>query len=319
MWLGWSLAFLSVFPANDPSPATDQAAQPVVIDQEIPSDAWACSSCLAERRPFESDHAFDGFVGPVSNPVFSKDPRNLTEVRLLFLQNWIPSGHAVFPNGNYQVYAAQARVALTDRLTLIADKDGYGVINPENGDQQDGWLNIAAGLKYLLIRDVENQFLLSLGAQYELQSGEAQVFQSQGSGQLAAFATAGKEFWGNAHFVGTIGHSFPMDRVYNTGFLYTDLHLDYGLWNWFYPLVELNWFHYTSGGNWGIPHAVGEGDGHINFGTSGMNGDNLVTIAIGAKAKLNRHVDLGIAWETPISNREDLIADRITSELILRY
>lgn len=274
---------------------------------------------LSERRPFESDHAFDGFVGPISNPIFSKDPRTLTEVRGLFIQNWIPSGHPVFPNGNYQVYAVQARVALTERLSLIADKDGYGVINPENGDQQDGWLNVAAGLKYLLIRDVENQFLVSVGAQYELQSGEAQVFQSQGDGQLAVFGTVGKEFMGNAHFLGTIGHSFPIDRVYNTGFLYTDLHLDYGLWGWFYPLVELNWFHYTSGGNWGIPHAVGEGDGHINFGTSGMNGDNLVTVAVGAKAKLNRHVDVGIAWETPISNREDLIQNRITTELILRY
>ena len=85
------------------------------------------------------------------------------------------------------------------------------------------------------------------------------------------------------------------------------------------PLAELNWFHYTSGGNWGIPNAVGEGDGHINFGTSGMAGADLTTIALGAKAKLNRHIELGVVWEAPISNREDLIENRITSELIIRY
>ncbi|HKM52583.1 MAG TPA: hypothetical protein VJY33_04175 [Isosphaeraceae bacterium] len=32
----------------------------------------------ADRGLFESDHAFDGFTTPLSNPVQSKDPRSLT-------------------------------------------------------------------------------------------------------------------------------------------------------------------------------------------------------------------------------------------------
>ena len=40
------------------------------------------------RGLFESDHAFDGFTTPLSNPVQSKDPRSLTEARFLFMGNW---------------------------------------------------------------------------------------------------------------------------------------------------------------------------------------------------------------------------------------
>ena len=81
------------------------------------------AQCLT-RKPFQSDHAFDNFIGPVSNPIFTKDARSLTEARALFIQNWIPRSHPVVPGGNYQVYTLQARIALTDRLTLFADKDG---------------------------------------------------------------------------------------------------------------------------------------------------------------------------------------------------
>lgn len=270
------------------------------------------------RRPFESDREFSGFVGPISNPVFSKDPRSLTEARLLFINNWIEDTHPVFGGGDFQAYGLQVRVALTERLSLIADKDGYAVINPAGADEEDGWLNVAAGLKYLLIRDVENQFLLSAGFMYELQTGEASVFQSHGSGTLSIFATAGKEFGCRNHFLATVGHVFPMDRTQNSGFFYTSLHLDREFFGWLYPLVELNWLHYTSSGNRGLPD-IGEGDGLLNLGASDVTGHDLVTVAAGLKAKLNDHMETGVALETPISNRKDLIDYRLLAEFIIRY
>ena len=285
-------------------------------------ESFACDDCFggSARAPFESDDAaFPGFVGPISNPVYSKDPRSLTEVRLLFVNDWIPNQNPAFNGGNFQVYGMQARVALTERLSLIADKDGYAVINPDGADESDGWLNIAGGLKYLLIRDVENQFLFSVGSMYEFQSGEAEVFQGQGSGLISLFGTAGKQFGESTHFLATAGQILPTDRRFNSSYFYMDLHLDYELWGWLYPLVELNWFHYTSGGNWGIPSVVGEGDGLINIGTSGVTGNDLVTTAVGAKVRLNEHAELGVAWEAPISNRKDLIQHRLLCELILRY
>ena len=300
-----------------------------------------CAPCCRQRKPFESDHCFDGFIGPISNPVFSKDPRTLTEARILLINNWIDKNHVLGFGANtptYQVYAMQVRVALTDRLSLIADKDGYGVFSPSNvlqggaggnGDEQDGWLNIAAGLKYNLIRDVERQFLASVGFMYEFQTGEAEVFQSHGSGFLTLFGTAGKELSdGKTHFLATVGQTLPFSGA-NSGFFYSQLHLDRQFLGWLYPLVELNWYHYTRSGNRGLPATValpngtvlnvGEGDGHVNLGTSDVTGNDLVTIALGAKAKLGAHIETGLVWEAPISNRKDLIDNRVTAELILRY
>ncbi len=83
----------------------------------------------------------------------------MTEARFLFINNVLPPDHAL-GGGEFQVYALQLRLALTDRLTLIADKDGYANIHLDGADDRSGWLNMNFGLRYLLVRDVENQFSL---------------------------------------------------------------------------------------------------------------------------------------------------------------
>ena len=88
---------------------------------------------------------------------------------------------------------------------------------------------------------------------------------------------------------------------------------------WLYTLAELNWFHWTQGGDRGLPPSLGEGDGLINLGTSGVAGNDLVTSAVGLKAIVNRHLDVGTAFEFPLSNRKDLIDSRLLVEMIFRY
>jgi hypothetical protein len=278
------------------------------------------SACCGDgsHRSFRSDGGFPGFIGPISNPVLSKDPRALTEARLLFIHDNIPSEHPL-AGGNFQVYAMQVRIALTERLSLIADKDGYAVIHPGAGGNLDGWLNINTGLKYAFIRDVERQFLVTGGLMFEPQTGESEVFQGHGDGVMTVFLTSGKEIAAHWHLLGTFGYQFPMDSAENSAFYYLGLHLDREIGGWFYPLIELNWFNYTGGGRRGLPPALGEGDGLLNLGTSGVAGNNLVTFAVGAKAMLSDHLETGVAWEFPLSNRNDLLDNRLLVELILRY
>jgi hypothetical protein len=275
------------------------------------------ADCSA-RKLFESDRAFCSFIGPISNPVLAKDPRALTEARALFVGDWIPSDHP-FGGGDFQVYGLQVRLAVTDRLSIIADKDGYATIHPGRGADRTGWLDIAIGLKYALIRDVENQFLLVGGFQYEPPTGESKVFQNQGDGLFTGFLTIGKGFCNGIHVIGNTGYQFPVDKSQNSSFIYNQVHLDKQMFGWIYPLVEANWFHYTEGGNHGFPPALGEGDGLINLGTSGVAGNDLVTIAVGVKAIVNKHLDVGVAYETPVSNRRDLLDNRILAEMIFRY
>jgi hypothetical protein len=270
------------------------------------------------RQGLESDHAFPGFVGPISNPFLSKDPRSLTELRLVFLNNEIPTAHPLHGD-NFEIIGLQARVALTDRLTFLFDKSGFAWIHPGNAPESDGFINVAAGLKYLLVRDVPGQFLWSVGAQFEPQTGEGRVYQNQGDGVMSAWTTMGKEFCCRWHLLTTVGYQFPVDGDQSSRFIYTSVHLDRRCFNFLYPLAELNWFHYTQGGNSGLPPEFGEGDGLFNLGTSGVGGNDLVTAAVGLKAAIGCHLETGAAFEFPLTGRKDLIDNRVTFEVILRY
>lgn len=300
-------------PAAAPAPAPVILESAPIVESRI-GDVWRSTS----NGFLIGDTEFPRFIYPVSNPVFSKDPRATTHVRGLFIQNSIPGQH-VLGGGDFQAVGAQVNIALNERLTIIADKDGYAWINPGKAKQQSGFLNLGAGLKYALVRDVENQFILSGGVMYELPTGERDAFSGHGDGAFAFFLTGGKEFAEKFHVLNTTGYYLPVDSNQNSAFFYTSLHLDYQVNCWLYPLAELNWFHYTAGGNRGLPAALGEGDGLINLGTSGVNGNDLVTIALGARAVLSQHLSIGAAWETPISNRQDLMQNRFLLDLILRY
>jgi hypothetical protein len=293
----------------------DAPAAPVLPDKPVVQAPPVCNA----RGLFESDRMFPNFIGPISNPVLTKDPRSLTEARLVFIQNWFPNAHPLMQGGDMQVYAApQVRIALTDRLTIMADKAGIAAINANGIPHRSGMLNIAAGAKYAFIRDVENQFLVTGGFLFEPPTGEAKVFQNHGSGVATVFGTVGKEFAECYHVLLNGGYQFGLNSRDNSSFLYAQLHLDRQLFGWLYPLVEVNWFGYTAGGDRGLP-AIGEGDGLINLGAPDMAGNHLVTIAAGLKAQFGKHLNVGVVYETPMSSRRDLIDSRILAEVIFRY
>jgi len=85
------------------------------------------------RRLFESDHAFDGFCEPLSNPVQSKDPRSLTEVRLLFIGDWSRPSTPVIGGGTIQIYGMQMRLALTERLQILVENGVFAQVSPKGG------------------------------------------------------------------------------------------------------------------------------------------------------------------------------------------
>lgn len=307
--------------AQVPAPQTLPAASvPAFAQPAVP--AASCDIEVAgpgaERGFLESDRAFPRFIGPITNPVLSKDPRSVTEARFLFINDVLP-GEEALGGGNFQVYALQLRAALTDRLTFIADKDGIATIHAHAIDQQTGLLNMNFGLKYVIDRDVENQFLWSAGFTYEPPMGERNVFENHGNGVLTLFTTVGKEINCHWHVLDTVGYQFGLEDSQNSSFFYNSLHVDRELFGWLYPLAEMNWFHYTHGGDRGLPPAVSEGDGLLNLGTSGVAGLDIVTLAAGVKARLGDHAETGLAWELPISNQKGLIDNRLVFEFILRY
>ena len=130
----------------------------------------------------------------MTNPVFFEDPRTLTEARIIYLNQNIP---AAALGGHAQVFAAQVRAAITDRLSLIATKDGF--ITSSNPLVRDGWADINVGLKYNLIVNPQDQRLLSVGTTYELPIGSTRARQGNGGGLFHAFLTGMTELGTDNH------------------------------------------------------------------------------------------------------------------------
>ncbi len=98
---------------------------------------------------------------------------------------------------------------------------------------------------------------------------------------------------------------------------YWSNHLDKEILDGVYALVELHWFHWMSAGEVG-PFGV-EGNDLFNLGSPGVAGNDIVTLAVGGKYKPAPWLEVGAAFEFPLTERRDLLDNRLTVDCIVRY
>lgn len=313
-------------PADRGDPWVSYASAETAADENSPGDATPSEFCGGDSYcscncnsggwlncPIQpSDHCFDDFISPISNPVYFEDPRTLSEARFIFLNHKVPNPAG---GGDVQLYALQIRAALTDRLSLIATKDGY--IVSSNPLIDDGWADIAAGLKYNLFSDPGAQQLFSAGIVYEAPSGTHDALQGNGDGTFDFFLSGGALICPKGHWVGAAGVVQPVNSGDESTWSYVSNHFDYFLGHCTYALMEYNWYHYLESGDGGIQGV--EGGDLFNFGSTGVAGNDIVTCAFGAKFKPDRCTEIGIAWEVPLTERRDVLENRITFDYIRRF
>ncbi len=271
-----------------------------------------------------SDHCFDDFISPMINFVFFEDPRTLTEVRPIYLYHHLPDrvGSLQLPGGAVQLWAMQIRIALTERLSLIAVKDGFIIDEVDDGPLDelldDGWAAVTAGLKYNVLRDTRRGRLASVGFTYEMPVGSRRALQDVGDGEFHIFATGGHRLWnGNGHYLTSLGYRFPVDDDVQTSSIHWSNHVDVKLTQRTYFVSEMAWWHWTRSAKTGLPLGVA-GQDLFNLPSTNVAGNNLVTKNFGLKYKPSGNVEMGIAYEFPLTGREDVIKDRIQLDLILR-
>ena len=279
------------------------------------------------RCCLQSDTAFPQFISPVSNPFFFEDPRALTEVRPVFIYQNASARTPFFAGGDAEYFGLQGRVALTDRLSLVISKLGWvwTDIHEPNAEFQShtGFSEIQLGPKVTVIRNDCCGTLLALGWYFDIPSGPHKVFQDTGSLSMAPYLSFGQNFlksgWGSFNFLNTTGYDFSTTDQ-RSDFFYTSFHLDYDVANLhrIYPLIELNWFYYTAGGNSQPPIGL-EGRDLFNFGTPGVSGHSDLSLALGMRYKFSENLQLGLAAEFPLDGRRDLNDFRLTVDMILRY
>lgn len=319
-------------------------------------------SIFGVRSSFAVD--FAGFINPVSNPTNFEDPRIESDIRPIFAYhniddnflNDVEVAGLKAPKGDAKVVAMQIRLKLADRLALIATKDGYVWVNPENDvlgvvKESSGFANLAAGLKYNFFRDEDLGALFSGGIRYEAPSGEPQGLQGgvfrrtalsalgaatydaiheHGNGLINLFLSGG---WGcgDFHVLGYTGPRLALDSI-DSSFYDTSLHADYRIAEMFYPLVEINWTHVLEGGNRLKPvekalgrHLDEEGFDFFNLGAPSSGGTDVATIAFGGRVRLadkldvfghTGGVDFGSVAEFPMTSRHDLFGWRVTTDIV---
>ncbi len=133
------------------------------------------------------------YVPPLVNPLFNETPYITTEARPAYLHYDLPESFLT-TGGTIDVYALELRLALTERLGIIASKDGYAradfdAVLPD----EDGFANISIGLKYAVHSDADQQSIVSVGIEYEPPSGDLETagisLQGRGKGFIDVFAT----------------------------------------------------------------------------------------------------------------------------------
>ena len=268
---------------------------------------------------FKSDRAFSGFIEPLTNPVYFEDPRSRTRLRLLFVNQMIPEDTPILEGGDFQAYGAQVTVAINERFAIIAEKDGYIELQADGLPNEEGWADIATGFKYVFVRDVENQFLLTGGMMYEWSNGSRNVFQGNGDGTYNFFLSTAKEFGdcGEWHLMGTAGWHLPGHGGEESESIFYNLHIDRRLTDKLYVLAEMTGTHYTESGR-RLPVSF-EGGDLINLGATDVAGNHIVSMAFGGAYKFNQHMEFAAAYEVPVTEREDIMDNRVTAYLALVY
>jgi hypothetical protein len=259
---------------------------------------------------------FEAFHEPVGQPIYFESPFNDSGVRALYLRHNF-SEASLLQGGNVTVYALQARLALTERLALIATKDGYSEL--ESGLVQDeGWNDLAGGLKYVFHHDSTAGEVLTGGIRYMAENGHRGILQG-GADEFSPFVSAARGF-GNAHLVAGATLRVPVDRNEGNVVGHWDLHLDYdvnpGSEAVFAPLIEVHGVHYLDDGDLALP--VGGLD-YTNLGS--QPAESFVAWAgIGARFEILGKYELGVIYEFALTDPgDDLMKDRITIDFHVRW
>jgi hypothetical protein len=266
-------------------------------------------------------------ISPVANPIYFEDPLIDTEARPIYMDHRLPdtfhfSGGKVPLGGDIQVIAAQLRYALSDRLALIATKDGYIMSEPDHTLKHTyGWGNISAGLKYAVVDDKADELIVTPGFTVEIPMGDESVFQGHGAGLWNLFTSAEKG-WQDFHVTGNAGFLLPDDFSKQTAEAHYSLQADYYVCQYFIPFAVGNGYTVLSEADNKLLGAVNlnsEFNDLSDFGSTKADGRTQLILGAGFRSRLLKNLDLGFAYEFGATNPQGIFKDRFTADLIWRF
>ncbi|MGJ8696486.1 MAG: hypothetical protein ACSHYF_09220 [Verrucomicrobiaceae bacterium] len=315
-----SLALAATLSASIPVFAGDLSENPMIPDSPASTSADPFASAI---RPITAPTVFDLAV-----------PR--TQVHAIYMHQSLPGtvNTTINPNlplgGDFDVYALQFEIAIDERTSIVATKDGYIDFNPAATlTPQEGFANLGLGIKRALIYRPEDQYILSGIATVELPTGDSEVWQGNGDGALN-LNLAGLKLYDKLQIASNLGLHIPFDDAQSlTGSV--SLHASYEVNPLFIPLIELNWFHVfnegdgtsTFDGQLGntVPLVANfEGGDLINLGSANGASNEIITLGVGFRSKVCQNGTFGLAYEIPLMDGEDnLMENRLTVDFVYEF
>lgn len=284
---------------------------------------------------------FEAMRRPITNPTKFDLAVPSTSIHAIYMHHSLPSkinsaAGKLDLGGDVNLFALGFEYAFNERLSLVGTKDGYVDFNPDNSLETDsGFADLAAGVKYAFILDPVEQFAFSGTAAIELPSGDNEVLQGNGDGGIDLSVSALKlhDGW---QFAGALGAYLPFDSDEDSTTGFASAHVGYNVTEKLYLLGEVNWFTVLSSGDgsasFGNPSApapddlvssVVEFEGGDLFNLGAANSDenrDIVTAALGMRYKLTDLMDIGVAYELPLTDEEsNLMDNRITLDIVFNF
>ncbi len=315
---------------------------------QISSRLWTCvgaavtAACVglgapapaqAEDGPFGlklagsfGENGFDRrrYVPPVSLFVLNETPFITTEVRPIYAHHEIPEDF-ITNGGDIDAFAVQGRLAITERLGIIATTDGWADIDfDQTLEDTNGFLDVAAGLKYAVHFDPAAGEILTVGLRYTAPVGDIDTngldLTGRGDGYVNPFVT-GAMTLERFQFQASAGAQIALSEK-NTSTAHVSGHVNYRLLPNLFPFVEANALIPIDGGDQ-LPKNAGAlskvtGAEFLDLGSP--DPQEIVTVGGGFRYRLSDNAVLGAGVEANVVERADTAFDwRITTDLILHF
>ncbi|MCF7855422.1 MAG: hypothetical protein K9N51_11540 [Candidatus Pacebacteria bacterium] len=273
---------------------------------------------------------------PISNPVYTDVAFQKREVNFIYVYHTLPShldttvGNLAL-DGDLWAVAIQAEIPICEGLSFVADKSGWIDFNPENGlvfDSNEGMVNLAGGLKWSFFQN--DLVTAALRGTVEFPVGDTEVFQGNGRGSASPALLL-------THLApcyavnGVVGATIPFDSSELSTMGYASLATAYRVTEKMTCHVELNWFRVLEAGRGEsdlndlgketLNIAEFEGGDLINMGASDSEKHpDFVSVALGARYQITDTINLGVAYEVPVSTHDrGLMDERVTVDLGMTF
>jgi hypothetical protein len=282
-----------------------------------------------------SEEPFSRFIKPMTNPVYFDDVQNRTYIHAITILQQLPNhvrteAGRVPLDGDLQFTAVRATFAINERFSLIAAEDGYIDFDPdETLDGGNGWADLALGVKGAIIYDPDDEFILSGKVLFGMSNGSSEVYQGNGDGNVVP-SLAFLKGWDKFQLQGTVGSIIPFNHNKESTELYTSWHASYAVTPEIFPLIEFNYFRVIRKGHREPLKVKGtnirtasrfEGGDVYNLGSeNGLSHRNFATVALGCRFRYFDMMDVGISWETPLTQQnQGLMKNRYSFDIVLHF